>query len=481
MPAVKRQPHGTWIANCLSKTHPRQACFFPGLRPWYAAIKRCPHKGSRVSDAEPDADPASPVPQGEHAHPAHPNRTTVWAVLLASVAVAIAFPAMELLAELFSTPKRSFQAEGSWLEMLPMMAAGVVIAAWIFVFWSLIGSFLNVVVYRLPLGQSVVHGGSRCPRCHSAIKWHDNLPVIGWLNLHGRCRSCDLPIAARYPIVESICAGLGTAVSFRELMSGGANLPGRTPDLLHGGVLRLFPSLVPDLVGLSLYHCGTLCVLLVWGLIAWDGRRVPGRNILWVLGVAAALPVVFPPLHPLGLTGGPGTTMHAWLMQGLAVSVAGGVAGLLCGQFLQWMLARLLRGDASGRTGQPLRPPHALASGLTLVGIVCGWQGMLGTMVLLLVACLVQSLIWSAVREWPTVPTELLLVPATFLHLCGWRKLVETLGPWWPDAPTATCLAAPVAMALAVAWALVAIAPGHGRSRLPTETDPAETDPSHPV
>jgi leader peptidase (prepilin peptidase) / N-methyltransferase len=424
-----------------------------------------------VIDAEPDANPASPVPQGEDAHPAHLSRMTVWAVLLASVALAIAFPAVELLEGLLSPPQRLFPAEGSWLETLPMVAAGFLIATWIFVFWSLIGSFLNVVIYRLPLGESVVHGGSRCPRCQSAIKWHDNLPVIGWLNLRGRCRSCELPIAARYPIVESICAGLGTAVSFRELLSGGANLPGRVPDLLHGGVLRLFPSLVPDLVGLSLYHCGTLCVLLVWGLIAWDGRRVPGRNILAVLGVAAALPVVFPSLHPLGLTGGPGTTEDAWLMQGLAVSVAGGVAGLLCGLFLQWLLGRLLHGDASGRTGQPLRPPHALASGLTLVGIVYGWQGMLGTMVLLLVACLVQTLIWSAVREWPNVPTELLLVPATFFHLCGWRQLIVAFGPWWPASPTPACLVMPVAMVLAVSWALVAIAPVPGRRQPQIESN----------
>jgi leader peptidase (prepilin peptidase)/N-methyltransferase len=396
---------------------------------------------------------------------------TVWAVFLASVALALAFPAAEA-ATFFFTPKRPFLAEGSWLETLPMVAAGGLIAIWIFIFWSLIGSFLNVVVYRLPLGQSVVLGGSRCPRCASPIKWHDNLPVIGWLNLNGRCRSCDLPIAARYPIVESICAGLGTAVYSRELLSGGANLPGRIPDSLPSGVLRLFPSPAPDLVGLSLYHCVMLCVLLVWGLIAWDGRRVPGRSILWVLGVAVALPVVFPSLHPLGLWGGPGTVVDDWLGQGLAVSVAGGVAGLLCGLSLQGLLGRLLRGDASGRTGQPLTPPHTLGIGLALVGIVCGWQGMLGTTVLLLAACLVHVLIWSALMDWPAVPAELLLVLATFVHLCAWRQLAGALGPWWPESPTPACLAVPMAMVLALSWALVAITPVSGRRQSQTEPTP---------
>jgi leader peptidase (prepilin peptidase)/N-methyltransferase len=398
-------------------------------------------------------------------------------VFLSSVALALVFPVAEAVGWSLSGPKRTpVHADDPILELLPILGMGVLIATWIFVFWSLIGSFLNVVVHRLPLGQSVVLGGSHCPRCHSPIKWHDNLPVIGWLNLNGRCRSCDLPIAARYPVVESICAGLCTAIYFRELLSGGANLPGRVPDFQHGGVLKLFPNPAIDLLGLSLYHCGTLCVLLVWGLIAWDRHRVPLWNVVTVLGVAAALPALLPSLHPLSLTGGPATDptiTDAWFAQGLGVSVAGGMAGLLCGLFLQWLLGRLLRGDASGRSGMPLWQPHGLGIGLALVGIVFGWQGMLGTTTTLLMACLLQALIWSTVMAWPTVPSELLLVPATFLHLCGWRQLVDSLGGWWPGTnPTLACLTPMAAMALTVVWALVAIAPAFRRPRLHNETSP---------
>ncbi len=72
----------------------------------------------------------------------------------------------------------------------------------VFIFGASVGSFLNVVVYRLPEGLSLVHPPSRCPRCETRLKPYDNVPVFGWLWLKGKCRSCKLPIAARYPIVE---------------------------------------------------------------------------------------------------------------------------------------------------------------------------------------------------------------------------------------------------------------------------------------
>lgn len=418
-------------------------------------------------DAAEDPNPPTPLrPPGSRPSVGR-SRTLVWAVLLAAVGLVLFFPTLDLL-EHFVSPRKSrfprFLMEETWLESLPVMAAGVLIAVWVFVFWSLIGSFLNVVVYRLPLGRSVVHGGSRCPRCETPIKWHDNLPVIGWLGLNGRCRACDLPIAARYPIVESVCAGLCTALYFRELVSGGVNLPGRTPDLVHDGVLRLFPNLAGDLVGITLYHCVVTAAILVWGLIAWDRRRVPRGSIARVLVAAAIVPILLPSLHPLGLTDGARALEPDWLWRGLAVSVVGGLAGFCCGLFLQRLLARLLRGDASGRAGQPLWPPHQLAIGLALVGIAFGWQGMLGTTILLFVICVLQVLVWSAVMEWPTVPAELLLVPATFLHLIGWRQLVEQWSPWWPGGQlTPFCLATPLATMIALALALVAIAPAPSR------------------
>ncbi len=89
-----------------------------------------------------------------------------------------------------------------------MTTAYVVLAA---LFGAIIGSFLNVVAYRLPRGESLSTPGSRCPSCETPIKWYDNVPVVGWLWLRGRCRSCGEPISPRYPLVEAgtavLCAG----------------------------------------------------------------------------------------------------------------------------------------------------------------------------------------------------------------------------------------------------------------------------------
>jgi leader peptidase (prepilin peptidase)/N-methyltransferase len=76
----------------------------------------------------------------------------------------------------------------------------------------IVGSFLNVVAIRLPRGESLIAPGSHCPNCGTPIKPYDNVPVIGWLLLRARCRSCGTPISARYPIVEALCAVLAVAV-----------------------------------------------------------------------------------------------------------------------------------------------------------------------------------------------------------------------------------------------------------------------------
>lgn len=83
------------------------------------------------------------------------------------------------------------------------------------IFGLAIGSFLNVVIHRLPAGESVVRPASRCPSCGAEIKPRDNIPVISWLLLRGRCRNCQARISARYPTVELLTAAVFVVLALR--------------------------------------------------------------------------------------------------------------------------------------------------------------------------------------------------------------------------------------------------------------------------
>ncbi len=113
------------------------------------------------------------------------------------------------------------------------------------------GSFLTVVTWRFPRGESIVSPGSACPECGGAIRWHDNIPVVSWLALRGRCRRCAVAIPARYPGFE-LAVGVGFA--------------------LVGATIR--PLLVPvALVALT----GTIAMVGAWSV----HRRFSPR-IAWV-------------------------------------------------------------------------------------------------------------------------------------------------------------------------------------------------------
>jgi leader peptidase (prepilin peptidase) / N-methyltransferase len=85
-----------------------------------------------------------------------------------------------------------------------------------------VGSFLNVCAYRWPEEQSVISPPSRCPRCGTRIKWYDNVPVLGWLWLRGRCRSCRAPVSIQYPLVELFTALLWVMALYRYDISWAA-------------------------------------------------------------------------------------------------------------------------------------------------------------------------------------------------------------------------------------------------------------------
>jgi len=91
----------------------------------------------------------------------------------------------------------------------------------VFAFGLVLGSFANVVIARVPRGESIVHPGSHCPSCEAPVRPYDNIPVVSWLALRGRCRDCGWPIPARYPLVElaSGCVAVGVAVIVAVLLA----------------------------------------------------------------------------------------------------------------------------------------------------------------------------------------------------------------------------------------------------------------------
>ena len=139
---------------------------------------------------------------------------------------------------------------------------GVIPLLWAALLGACVGSFTNVVVWRLPRGESVVFPGSHCPKCGHPIRWHDNLPVFGWLLLGGRCRDCHASISWRYPAVEALSAGLWMSA---VLVWPGAG--GGLPDLwLPWAGLPLIALLLP-LVLIDLDHLWLPEPLCRWGLV----------------------------------------------------------------------------------------------------------------------------------------------------------------------------------------------------------------------
>jgi leader peptidase (prepilin peptidase)/N-methyltransferase len=100
--------------------------------------------------------------------------------------------------------------------------ARVALAAWVAAVGAAVGSFLNVVIARLPAGESIVAPRSRCPACRAPIAWYDNLPVLSWLLLRGRCRRCGARISARYLLVELLGAAAALLAVARNGLSAAA-------------------------------------------------------------------------------------------------------------------------------------------------------------------------------------------------------------------------------------------------------------------
>jgi leader peptidase (prepilin peptidase)/N-methyltransferase len=180
-----------------------------------------------------------------------------------------------------------------------------------------VGSFLNVVIHRIPRDESLVRPASHCPQCGSGIRHRHNIPVLGWLLLRGRCADCRAPISVRYPFVEAGTAALFVASTARFGLT--AELP-------------------------AYLYLAAIAIALA--AIDLDVQRLPNRIVLPSYGIAVVL------LLPAAVTG-PGWGAAA---RGLAAATALGA--------FYWLLSRIPRGMGMGDV--KLAP---------LLGLYLGWLG----------------------------------------------------------------------------------------------------------
>jgi leader peptidase (prepilin peptidase)/N-methyltransferase len=265
----------------------------------------------------------------------------------------------------------------STLDLLPLvLLAGALGLA--------IGSFLNVVVWRVPRGESVAHPPSACPRCGHGIRARDNVPVLSWLVLRGRCRDCEAPISMRYPLVEA-----GTGVSF-AVVAALVGWSWTLPALLYLVAIAIALALIdldvhrlPDVIVLPAYVVGGLLLALAswnpggdsdWGALL---RAVVGGVGLLVFYFAAAL--AYPAGMGLGdvkLAGVLGMYL-AWTGWG-ALAVGAFSAFLLGGLF---SIGLVVAGRAGRKSGIPFGPWMLAGAFLGLAVGETAWSAYLGVFV----------------------------------------------------------------------------------------------------
>ncbi len=161
----------------------------------------------------------------------------------------------------------------------------------VFVLGASIGSFLNVCIARWPADLSVVRPRSRCPRCERPIAWHENIPVLSWLLLRGRCRGCSLPISVQYPLVElAVALGWVGAVLAFGLTLEAVRMAVFGTVLFGIAVTDAKHYLIPD--GFTLFGLGFVLAMAVVGVFVGEPTRFAGPWSAFVGARAGAITII---------------------------------------------------------------------------------------------------------------------------------------------------------------------------------------------
>jgi prepilin signal peptidase PulO-like enzyme (type II secretory pathway) len=315
-----------------------------------------------------------------------------------------------------------------------MVAAEWITGAYLFATGATIGSFLNVVVYRLPHGQNLRRPKSRCPHCHTPLRWYDNLPVIGWMMVAGRCRYCGAGISPRYPIIEAACGGWFLTLGYIELLSGGASLPQREVPRMTGALWIVWTPQW-ELIGAYAYHLVLSCWLLVLMAWVWDRQRVPPRAVFWLLAMGAIPAIIWPNLRPVGVVGevaAGGTARHvvAYVATALRASnSASGIVDALCGIVVGGCIGSAL---VRGATGSPFGGKAIFGTVhvrliLAAVGLFLGWQAVVCVAVPAAVVGLAVMVTSGGCQRSVLAATAYTGGVATLVFVASWRTWSEAL------------------------------------------------------
>ena len=255
-------------------------------------------------------------------------------------------------------------------------------AFYAFALGAIVGSFLNVVIHRYPREESLVSPPSRCPVCLGEIRWFDNIPIVSWIVLRGRCRKCNSPISSRYPLVELANALFFLALYLRTGLSPGflpvAAILSMTIVLIY---IDLDIQILPDVIDL------------------------PGIGIGMVIGALG-----LGSLHPQ-------LTLSSSLLDSVIGALVG--AGFLLSMALAYRLVRKSEGMGLGDVKM-----------LAMIGAVVGWQAVIP---LLFIASLVGAAfgISLGIRRGEglkaAIPFGVFLGLATFVVIFFGPALVA----WW--------------------------------------------------